>query len=78
MDLSSPGGLQGGNWHSAVVKVDSKTGEVVMEVDSHHEVFTLESLANNPQYASGRPLEGFMSSLWIGGACAKKAWGRFR
>ncbi|XP_069996175.1 axotactin-like isoform X4 [Penaeus vannamei] len=65
------GGLQGGNWHSAVVKVDSKAGEVVMEVDSHHEVFTLESLANNPQYTNGRSLEGFKSSLWIGGVFSK-------
>ncbi|XP_063593453.1 axotactin-like isoform X3 [Penaeus indicus] len=65
------GGLQQGNWHSAVVKVDSQTGEVVMEVDSHHEVFKLESLENNPQYTNGRPLEGFASSLWIGGVFSK-------
>ncbi|XP_064112749.1 axotactin-like isoform X4 [Macrobrachium nipponense] len=60
------GGLQGGNWHSASVKVDSSNGELTINVDDQQEYFTIGALGLRPHYG-GRTLGGFQSVLWVGG-----------
>lgn len=60
------GGLQGGNWHSASIKIDSSNGELTLNVDGQQEYFTIGALGLRPHYG-GSTLEGFQSVLWVGG-----------
>ncbi|XP_063840156.1 axotactin-like isoform X3 [Scylla paramamosain] len=64
--LMRKGGLQGGNWHSALVKVNSGTGQLLLEVDGVQEAFTITSLKDKPHFGS-REGAAFTSRLWIGG-----------
>lgn len=58
--------MQAGNWHSALVKVDAGTGQLLLEIDGTQETFTIESLVNKPHYGSNEGAE-FTSRLWLGG-----------
>ncbi|XP_068217367.1 axotactin-like isoform X2 [Palaemon carinicauda] len=60
------GGLQGGNWHSASIKIDSSNGELTLDVDGQQEYFTIGALGLSPHYG-GQIMEGFQSVLWVGG-----------
>ncbi|XP_050693160.1 axotactin-like isoform X4 [Eriocheir sinensis] len=64
--LMKKGGVQAGNWHSSLVKLDAGTGQLLLEVDGTQEIFTIDSLAKKPHYGSE---EGaiFTSRLWLGG-----------
>ncbi|KAG0727256.1 Contactin-associated protein like 5-3 [Chionoecetes opilio] len=64
--LMSKGGLQGGNWHSSLVKIDAATGRLILEVDGIQETFTINGLKGTPHYGSYENAT-FTSRLWIGG-----------
>ncbi|XP_045118291.1 contactin-associated protein-like 5 [Portunus trituberculatus] len=69
--LMRKGGLQGGNWHSSLVKINSGTGQLLLEVDGVQETFTITSLRDNPHFGSHEGA-AFTSRLWIGGVFEEK------